>query len=162
MMKTGGRILFSLAGLLLLAFGTAAGQAAEMGRSKAQTVYVPVYSDIYFGDRPNSIKLAVTLSIRNTDLAHPITVTSAKYYDSHGKMLREHVKEPVKISPVAATYFFIKESESVGGSGACFIVQWKSDKYVSPPVIESVMIGTAGTQGISFVSRGQVMKGTLK
>ena len=52
----------------------------------------------------------------------------------------------------------ITEGEKAGGSGANFMVVWKSDKPVNSPVIEGVMIGTHSGQGISFASRGQVIK----
>jgi hypothetical protein len=38
------------------------------------------------------------------------------------------------------------------------MVVWKADKALNPPIIEGVMIGTHSGQGISFVSRGQVIK----
>ncbi|MBT8364361.1 MAG: DUF3124 domain-containing protein, partial [Deltaproteobacteria bacterium] len=50
------------------------------------------------------------------------------------------------------------EDDKAGGSGANFIVVWKSESQVNPPIIEGVMIGTHSGQGISFVSRGQVNK----
>jgi hypothetical protein len=37
-----------------------------------QTIYVPVYSHIYSGNREHPFLLAVTLSIRNIDPKHPI------------------------------------------------------------------------------------------
>ena len=40
---------------------------------------------------------------------------------------------------------------------ANFLVEWKSEKSVNPPFVESVMIGAEGQQGISFASRGQVI-----
>jgi hypothetical protein len=58
---------------------------------------------------------------------------------------------------LASTRFIIAEGEKAGGSGANFLVVWKSAKPVNPPVIEGVMIGTHSGQGISFVSRGQVI-----
>ena len=36
-----------------------------------------------------------------------------------------------------------------------FIVEWDSDKVVSIPLIESIMLGTLGTKGFSFSSRGK-------
>ena len=43
------------------------------------------------------------------------------------------------------------------GEGAKFLVEWVSNKRVSAPIVESVMIGS-GTQGISFKSRGEVIR----
>ncbi|MDF1591164.1 MAG: DUF3124 domain-containing protein [Desulfobacterales bacterium] len=53
--------------------------------------------------------------------------------------------------------YIVPETDKTGGSGANFIVKWESDRFVNPPIIESVMIGTQRQQGISFTSRGQVI-----
>ena len=53
--------------------------------------------------------------------------------------------------------YIITEKDKTGGSGANFIVVWKSDTYVNPPIVETIMISTKGQQGISFTSRGQVI-----
>ncbi len=49
----------------------------------------------------------------------------------------------------------MKESDLRGGSGANFIVKWKADVPANRPIIEAVMIGARGQQGISFTSRGE-------
>jgi Protein of unknown function (DUF3124) len=54
--------------------------------ASGQTVYVPVYSHIYHHNKQEIFELAVTLSIRNTDLTNPIVITSVRYYNSEGKM----------------------------------------------------------------------------
>jgi hypothetical protein len=41
------------------------------------------------------------------------------------------------------------------------MVEWKSEKddeFVNPPIVESIMIGTQIQQGISFTSRGKVIR----
>lgn len=126
--------------------------------SKGQTVYVPVYSHIYSGNRENPFYLAVTISIRNTDPRNSITITTADYRDSNGKVLRRYIQTPIRLNPFSATRYVIKESDKSGGSGASFIVKWVSGQEVNPPIIESVMITTQSQQGISFSSRGQVIK----
>ena len=118
-------------------------------------VYVPAYSSIYHGDQQNEIKLTVTLSIRNTDIKQQITITGVDYYDSAGKLLLKYLRAPMQLKALASTSFLIKESENKGGPGAKFIVRWKADRKVSRPIIESIMIGTRGQQGISFSSRGK-------
>ncbi|MGQ9655906.1 MAG: DUF3124 domain-containing protein, partial [Thermodesulfobacteriota bacterium] len=39
---------------------------------RGQTLYVPVYSHVFAGDRESPFYLAATLSVRNTDLRNPI------------------------------------------------------------------------------------------
>ncbi len=126
--------------------------------SLGQTVYVPAYSHIYSGDKEIPFYLAVTLSIRNTDPNHPISVRAADYFDSHGIRLQSYVNEPSTLGPMATIRIVVKESDKAGGSGANFLVIWESDAEVTPPIIESIMIGTQTQQGISFTSRGQVIR----
>ena len=131
---------------------------SEVKRCTGQTVYVPIYSHIYSGDREYPFLLAATLSIRNTDPDQPITVTEIDYYDSDGKLLKKHLQKHLTLNPMASTRIVIKESDKSGGSGANFIVKWESKNRVTEPVIESIMIGTQTQQGISFTSRGQVIR----
>ncbi len=59
------------------------------------------------------------------------------------------------MNPLESLRYIIPESDESGGSGANFIVEWHSDKPVNRPIIESIMIGTKSSQGISFTSRGR-------
>ena len=148
-------------GAVLLAAGlivTPSQAASEIQLSHGQTVYVPIYSQIYIGDRQRPFSLAATLSIRNTDPDHQITILSVDYYASDGKLLKHYLKQPEQLNPMASTRYFIKESDKSGGSGANFLVKWKSASEVNEPIIEGVMIGTESQQGISFLSRGRSIK----
>lgn len=131
--------------------------AENIQLSAGQTVYVPIYSHIYSGIKARPFDLAATLSIRNTNLSSSINITSVKYYDSAGKLVKDYLEAPLSLNALASTRYIIAENDKAGGSGANFIVIWQSDKPVNPPVIEGVMIGTHSGQGISFVSRGQVI-----
>ncbi|MCF8127924.1 MAG: DUF3124 domain-containing protein [Deltaproteobacteria bacterium] len=135
-----------------------AGEASEAIISTGQTVYVPVYSHIYSGDREHPFYLAATLSIRNTDLKHTIKILTVDYYDSKGKLLKSYIENTIDLNPLSATRYIIKESDKSGGSGANFIVKWKSDVKVNAPIVESIMIGTKTQQGISFITRGRVIQ----
>ena len=123
-----------------------------------ETVYVPVYSHIYFQDEAREVDLAATLSIRNTDPEHAITITAVEYYDSAGRLVRRYGDGPDPLTPLASRAHVVGERDRTGGVGANFLVVWESASRVSRPVIEAVMISTAGTQGISFVSRGRVVR----
>ncbi|WP_054690445.1 DUF3124 domain-containing protein [Desulfosarcina cetonica] len=125
---------------------------------KSQTVYVPVYSHIYSGDREQPFYLAATLSIRNTDRRHAITIMAVDYYDSEGKFLKHYLASPQPLGAMATLRFVVPESDKSGGSGAKFIVAWQAGQPVAEPLIESVMISTKTQQGISFTSRGRVLE----
>ncbi len=123
-----------------------------------QTLYVPVYSYIYYEDQKRLFNLATTLSIRNTDLANPIIITCVRYYDSEGQLIRQYLERPIQLAALASTDFFITTSDNSGGLGANFIVDWVAQTSVSEPIIEAVAIGTGFQQGISFISPGKVIQ----
>jgi hypothetical protein len=156
------RILHSLCSILgavvlLTGLVTTARAGSEIALSAGQTVYVPIYSHIYSGLKGSPFSLAATLSIRNTDPKHSITLVSIKFYDSAGKLVKEYLDKPAELKAMASTRFILSEGSTTGGSGANFLVKWQSRAKVNPPLIEGVMIGTRSGQGISFVSRGQVI-----
>lgn len=124
-----------------------------------QTIYVPIYSHIYHDNsQKNVINLSATLSIRNTDLKNSIMITAIRYYDTKGQFIRQYIDSPVELKALASTEVFIEASNITGGSGANFIVEWVARKKVSEPIIEAVMISTASSQGISFISPGKIIK----
>lgn len=126
--------------------------------SSGQTLYVPVYSNIFTGPKGLPFNLAAMLSIRNTDLQHPFKVTSIDYYDTAGKLVRSYSTKPTTVAPLAATYIYLEERDTKGGFGANFIVRWQADRVINAPIIECIMIGATSGQGISFVSPGQVIR----
>ena len=135
-----------------------ADEVRDIFLSRGQTVYVPVYTHIYVGDKERPFYLTATLSFRNTDSRHEITLVAADYYDSDGKPVSRYVEKPVPVPSRSSTRFVVKDSDTAGGSGAHFIVQWRSTHPVNLPIVESVMIGTQTQQGISFTSRGQAIR----
>ncbi len=128
--------------------------------SKKQNIYVPAYSHIYFGNRERTFLLAITLSIRNIDPKNSMKIVTVDYYESQGSLLKKFLNKPITLRPLESTRYIIPENEKVGGSGANFIVQWESDKFINPPIVESIMIGAQSGQGISFTSRGTVIVAT--
>ena len=129
----------------------------NFGLSNGQTLYVPAYSHIFSGNRESPFLLTVTLSIRNIDPNHQITITRVNYYETQGLLLKEYLTAPVTIKPLESMRYIIPEKDKRGGSGANFIVEWQSEKAVNAPIVESIMIGAQSQQGISFTSRGRVI-----
>jgi hypothetical protein len=146
--------------LALLVTQFTASVAAPLSFSTGQTVYVPSYSHIFVGNRQKTFDLTTSLAIRNSDPETPITVTRVDYYDASGRFVRAMMKTPLVIRPVSTLVYVIDESDKTGGVGASFLVAWSSSRKAAPPVVESVMIGTGMQQGISFTSRGQVVRET--
>jgi hypothetical protein len=130
--------------------------------SRGQTLYVPVYSNVFSAPKAIPFNLATILSIRNTDMSNPIKITSADYFDTKGKLLRKYYEKELILAPLESAYIYMPESDTAGGFGANFIVRWSAQKEVNAPIIECVMIGATSGQGISFISPGQVIKEDTK
>ena len=117
-------------------------------------VYVPMYSHVYFsGGRP--FLLEATLSLRNPSPVAPAYVRSVHYYDTEGALIKEPLKDRlIMLKPLQTLEFVIAERDSSGGSGANFLVDWVETDASVEPLVEVVMVGAAGAQGISFRAVG--------
>lgn len=158
-MRLAGMVALLLFAVIALGAAPNPGGATQEFRlSKGQTVYVPVYSNIFSGPKKRPFQLAATLSVRNTDLGAPFRITAMDYYDTNGKLVRRYLDKPISLGPLASTYVHIEEKDVAGGFGANFIVRWQADRIINAPIIECVMIGSTSGQGISFVSPGQEIR----
>lgn len=119
--------------------------------------YVPAYSHVYYRSGQEYL-LAITLSIRNTSFTDSVLVKSVRYYNTKGRLVKKYSKESLQIPPMATAEFFVQDEDTSGGSGANFIVEWKTKKGVDEPIVEAIMIGTSSGQGISLISPGRVIK----
>ncbi len=153
------RPLFRLSLVLLscLLWRGAAGAEDCPALSMGQNVYVPAYSHIYHGNREARLLLSVTLSLRNVDTRHSITITTIDYFNTEGKLLKRFLDRPLTLPPLGSHRYVIAQDDEAGGSGANFLVTWQADAPTNPPIFESVMIGSQSQLGISFTSRGQVL-----
>ncbi len=153
---------FLISAILIIAIATHPGTcwsaSPEYRLSRGQTVYVPVYSNVFSGPKRLPFHLATTLSIRNTDLTNPLRITIIDYYNTEGKLVRHYLGKPLNLAPLASTYVHIEEKDVKGGFGANFIVKWDAAKEINAPIIECIMIGATSGQGISFVSPGQEIR----
>jgi len=152
-------ILTSL--LLALCSGFAMAETA-LGRSAGQTLYLPIYSHIWHGDMTSDGQRARTLvsvsvSIRNTDPVKAIRVLSAQYYDTDGKKLKEYVTSPKIIGPMGTYELFVPRSDDSGGSGANFLIVWKSDTPASWPIVEGLHANLPAGRAIAFTSSARAL-----
>ena len=144
---------------LFFFYGILNGQSeARPETSSGQKMYVPVYSHVYFGDSEREYNLSNTLLIRNVSQTDTIIVTQVDYYNSQGKLVRQYGDVPKLVAPLQSVWYIVRESDRAGGAGENFIIQWNSGSPVKPPMVETVNIGTAFGQGISFIRPGIVLE----
>ena len=124
-----------------------------------RTVYVPIYSSLYLGQdiRNDMVQWTSSLSVRNVSPRFPLVIESVRYYDSHGRLVREHLTKSAELATLASVEFVVKEADTSGGPGANFLVKWSGPPGVDEPLIEAVMVGRSANAGISFTSVGRAI-----
>jgi len=163
-----------VAGLLALASLAAAQQGpnalaegseaalADLPDPQALTVsgafYVPAYSSQTIGVGRFDVDLSVTLSIHNSSAEKPLVVSRIAYYDTAGQLVQDYLSEPVAIRPFGTIRVFVASNDLRGGKGANFVVDWRAVGPIAEPIMETLMIGTSGTHGFSFLSQGRPIR----
>ncbi len=118
-----------------------------------EQVYVPIYSDIYNKTKDFRFLLTATLSIRNTSAKDSLFIKNADYYDTQGNFVRSYIKRPIYLKPLESIEYVIEEKDTLGGSGANFLITWGAHNSVKP-IFQGVMVGISGQQGFAFTTDG--------
>ena len=160
-MKLSKILMLALAALLM--HGLAQGQNLLV-KSTGQTLYLPVYSHVWHGDinkrgKPFKALMSVAVSIRNTDQLSPIKLTSAGYYDTDGRKIKDYIVSPRVIMPMATYELFVPWADDAGGSGANFIIEWQSGQESTQPVVEAIHADLAAGKSVIFVTTAYVLHG---
>jgi len=126
--------------------------------TKGQTLYLPIYSHMLYGNLGKSGKasyvlLSALVSIRNTDAKRPIRVLSAKYFDTNGKQLAERLPVPAVVPPLGTLELFVELNDASGGSGANFIIKWDAEQPINPPLVESLHANMDGGKAVIFMTQ---------
>ena len=153
-----GRALFCA--LILATMGASTSTVAQEVRAlvKAQTLYLPIYSHMLYGNRGrngnvSSVMLSALVSIRNTDSKRPLRILSARYFDTHGKLLGERVPSAVVLPPLGTLELFVELNDASGGSGANFIIKWEAEQPINPPLVESLHANMDGGKAVIFMTQ---------
>lgn len=163
-MKTLIRCFALLAGLL--ANQSFAGE--EPALSTGQSLYLAIYSHLYHGDvhprtgKPSETLVSTHVSIRNTDPGAALKVLGARYYNTDGKLLREFLPRPQAIPPLGTYELYVPRSDSSGGSGANFIIDWASDKPINPPIVEALHADIREARTLLFITTARPIQAQKK
>lgn len=158
-MKSGfryGRALLAIFAAFFVSTAAIAQEARPL--SKGQTVYLPIYSHMLYGNlgkrgTASFVQLSALVSIRNTDPSRPLRVLTARYFDTHGKLLGERVPKPVVIPPLGTLELFVELNDASGGSGANFVVKWNAEQPINPPLVESLHVNMDGGKAVVFMTQ---------
>jgi hypothetical protein len=151
------------AAMVLVVFGLFAGSTATVAQdlrvpSSGQTIYLPIYSHMLYGNigksgKVSQVLLSALVSIRNTEGQRPLRILSARYYDTHGKLLSERVPKPIVIPPYGTHELFVELNDASGGSGANFVIRWDAEAPINPPLVEALHANMDGGKAVIFMTQ---------
>ena len=154
------RLPAAVRGFVIATWLVATAAGAQQPLSGGQTLYLPIYSHLYHGEinprtgKPSETLVSTHVSVRNTDSRSPIRLTSARYYNTDGKLLREYLPQALTIPPLGTHELFVPRSDSSGGSGANFLIDWSAERPVNPPLVEALHADIREARTLIFITTG--------
>lgn len=132
--------------------------AGSVNISKGQTLYVASYPHVYVSQKMHDFPITVTLNIRNLS-DKQLKLTAVDYYHGDGRLLKRYVDKVLVLDGMKSIrYLGEKMKVFENSSGPYFLVKWESEVVITVPLVETLMIGASGTQGISFTHRADTIK----
>ena len=116
-------------------------------------IYAPIYQEAIIDHRGRKLDLAATLYVRNLSRQHPLKVETITLYDGRGQMVKQCLAEAKRLAPLGTLRLLAPQAPAKGGTPS-LLVRWSSAQPVPLPLVEVLMMGTAGQQGISLTSQG--------
>jgi hypothetical protein len=126
--------------------------------SVSGSFYIPAYSSVSMSHGRLRADFSVTLSIHNASETKPLVLNRIAYFDTAGKMVESYLKAPVALKPFSTVEVFIAASDTRGGTGANFVVDWAAAGEIAEPVTEALMIGSLANGHYAFISQGRLTK----
>ena len=131
-------------------------EKGSIALSYRDTIYIPIYTQIFMEHDSWKLGLTPTISIRNTSLKDTIYIEEIDHYNSQGELIHQYHDKIVFLGPVQSIEYVVAEQESdaearIGGS---FIVNWGANSSKVKPIFQGIMISSHGPQGVSFLTEG--------
>lgn len=158
----GALLLTALMAIPFLQPTSARAQAGSQETSgvTGELIYTPIYSSIYYENGKSTMEMAATLYIHNVNPDRPVTLIRADYFDTDGKLLKKNLDKPLVLKPLQTKSFVIDRSNTAGGTGANFLVEWQSPQPVTSLLVEAMMVNASSNLGIAFTTQGKVVRQT--
>ena len=120
--------------------------------------YVPAFSSIRMEGGRTRLDLAVTLSIHNTSETKALVLNRIDYFDTSGTLVQHFLTQAIALRPFGTVEIFISRDDIRGGTGANFFIGWAAIGPIAEPIIETVMVGSVGTNSYSFTTQGRAIR----
>ncbi|MCB2191652.1 MAG: DUF3124 domain-containing protein [Deltaproteobacteria bacterium] len=139
----------ALGSLLLLCLAA----PATAQNSRQGVIYAPIYHEAIIDHRGRHLDLAATVYVRNLSRKHPVTIEAVTMMDGKGKAGLQCLQGNKQLAPLATLRLLPTDCPPNKGEFSV-LVRWSAPQPVPPPLVEVLMMGTAGQQGISLSTRG--------
>jgi len=127
---------------------------------KGQVIYLPIYSNIPHFMDSIKIDMSAFIAFHNTDFKNTIKLQQVQYFDTKGELVKDFLLEKtIVLGPLETTNFYVPYKDQ-SGTGANFLIEWKSDSLVTEPLVESITINTKMHNCVAVLSSGKVIKET--
>ena len=136
--------------------GALAQESDRLARLNAQTLFVPGYSEVLTHEG-SSEPLASTLYVHNIDPKQSIAVLEIEYLDTDGGLVKRHLDDAKVLEPFQSMRVLVPIGSTQNTHGGNFVVKWEAEEAVLQPIVEALIVGGNGTQGISFISKARVL-----
>ncbi|WP_461355233.1 DUF3124 domain-containing protein [Bradyrhizobium sp. USDA 4454] len=136
--------------------------AVPEGLTAGGAFYVPVYSSVSMSQGKLRADFSVTLSVHNASETKPLVLKRIAYFDTSGKMVESYLKSPIALKPFATVEVAIATTDTRGGTGANFVVDWAAAGEIAEPAVEALMVGSVGAGHYAFISQGRPIRLTGK
>jgi hypothetical protein len=120
--------------------------------------YVPVYSSVSMSQGKLRADFSVTLSVHNASETRPLVLKRIAYFDTSGKIVESYLTSPIALKPFSTIEIFIATTDTRGGTGANFVVDWAATGEIAEPAVEALMVGGVGSGHYAFISQGRQIK----
>ena len=144
---------FALAATLCLVLLACPAAPAWAQSARRGVIYAPLYQKAVIDHRGRSLDLAATVYVRNLSQKHPINIESVTLVDGKGGVGPQCVKQAQRLEPLGTLRLLPPQAPAKSGEPS-LLVRWSASQPVQPPLVEVLMMGTAGQQGISVSSQG--------
>lgn len=122
--------------------------------------YAPAFSSVRIEGGRTRLDLAVTLSVHNSSETQPLVINRIDYFDTSGALVQRFLNNAIALRPLGTFEIFISRDDTRGGTGANFIVGWAAKGAIEEPVVQTVMIGSIGTNSYAFTIQGRAIRHT--
>ena len=148
------KLLRAAAGVgLAVSIILAAGVPARAQWAGQGALYAPVYQTAIIDHRDHTLELTANLYVRNRDLKAGMEIVSVTLYSGKGKQLAQLLAKPRPLAPLASLSLLVPRV-SPKRDAPSLVVRWRSKDSAQPPLVEVLIMGAAGQQGISLTTTG--------